>query len=158
MSANLSVDHRGNLVGLVSLMMGIVYISGLQSCLSGSFFLSLDEMEKITKEDIRRSLNSEQMNSNNVLYLIQRDVRSLGKVLDAKLGELVRAGLISFVTNGALNFLPEKAGVLKHEIATVFFVSNPQAPIQQIGVVFKEVGSNPIDFGTGRRMHNKART
>ena len=39
--------------------------------------------------------------------------------------------------------MPEKAGVLKHEIATVFFVSNPQAPIQQIGVVFKELGSNP---------------
>ena len=36
-------DDRGNLVGLFSLMMGIVYISALQSCLlDRKFFLSLD--------------------------------------------------------------------------------------------------------------------
>ena len=37
MLASLSVDDSGNLVGLFSLMMGIVYISALQSCLSESF-------------------------------------------------------------------------------------------------------------------------
>ena len=35
--ANLSVDDRMNLVGLFSLMMGIVYISALQSCFGESF-------------------------------------------------------------------------------------------------------------------------
>ena len=37
LSANLSVDDRGNLVWLFSLMMDIVYISAVQSCLSKSF-------------------------------------------------------------------------------------------------------------------------
>ena len=43
--------------------------------------LNRNEMEKITKEDIRRSLNSEKMDSN-----------------DAKLDELVSADLMDFVT------------------------------------------------------------